>query len=265
MPQLPDGTRTMTSAIKILQRHVDAAWRSGFDPETARIRGGRIEGRTGYDGELGGPEALVLMWHLRVDAFIVEVVDRVNAGAAVFQVATACFSSEQSDASRGDASHASGRKRPIDELSGGGGRGGGCGSCSRRPPLLLQHEGHSRSIIGVLRSPAPRILLRDPSDPLRLVRCVAPATLDGRQYQIVVAGQAAPLPPSSGDSTPSPASTGVAMLTDERALARRGEPNAAAMWSGGRWLYDGFCRLRFNARIASQPRETASSSGPPCG
>jgi len=104
-------------------------------------------------------------------------------------------------------------------------------AAARTPPLYLQHEGHSRSLVGVLRCP-PRLLIRDSQDALHRIRCVPPAALDGEQYQIVGVLASA--------------------LSDAQALGRRGEdPMAAAVFDKGCWEHAvGLCPFRFD-KLAS--------------
>ena len=46
---------------------------------------------------IGAGEWVALLWHLRVEAFVVEVVDRRGAGTAVYRVASACFAQPAAD------------------------------------------------------------------------------------------------------------------------------------------------------------------------
>jgi hypothetical protein len=210
------GTAATSARVRDIQQLVDKAWRSGYDPEGARQHGGRLLGKVGRAGWLGAAETLVLLWHIRVEAFILEVVDRPLAGRAVYEAATACFAAQELPAGpAGDGD----RRAPT-----------------RRPPILLQGDGHSQLLLGTLTSPE-RLLIRDPSDAPGLVRCVAPQTLDGRQYQLVVCGRAH-LGAAGEDS--------LAMSEPAEAARRRNpELEAAAMWHRSAWQYAGWCGLRF--------------------
>ena len=259
-----------------LQKLIEAAWREGFDRESARQFQHRLVGRTGKAGWIGAPECLALLWHVRVEAFVVEIVKRANAGAAVYKIAKACFAVDPA---------------PAAPAAGGGGssagsNGGGSSSAvvidlrsddeesperqkkrqkrtdeeaaapspspsfSTRPPLLLQHQGHSRTIIGVLPPPNERLIVRDPTDAQGTIRLLAPSELDGKQYQIVACGPPRAFPQGGAADIRGP----VAMarefftLTNEPAArrARVGEPEpAAALMEDGKWEYAAWCHLRF--------------------
>lgn len=85
---------------------------------------------------------------------------------------------------------------------------------ARRLPVLVQHEGHSRLAVGVGANGV--VMLRDPADqaPGR-VRCVPAAALDGQQFQLIFADCSR-------------------CLSDAEMHARKGEPQAAAIWAEGR-------------------------------
>lgn len=166
------------------------AWAEGFDPH--RPYGDR------EDGWIGALDMLSVLLHLRFDACLLQVVGDVasqgddaaaqcGAGAAVHAAAAACLQSGLT-----------------------------------RAPLVLQHDSHSRTILGVTVTP-PTLVLRDPEDANGTVRCVRPEELDGHQYQLVLVRDGAP----SG-----------AQLDDEQALARRA-PMPMASWRGRRagWAY----------------------------
>jgi hypothetical protein len=225
------------AAVAHIQRLVEGAWREGFDPESARQFGGSLAGKTGRAGWLGAPESLVLLWHVRAEAFIVEIVQRAEAGAAVYSVASACFAEAPADGAD-DASpgeRAPKRQRCAD---GGVAPSPSAGGCTARAPLLLQHEGHSRTIVGVLPAPHERVILRDPKDAPRRLRIVPLSQLNGRQYQIVCAGR-----PTARDGATAAALT----LNDERAASRLGrDPEPAAVLDRmGRWRHASWCGLRF--------------------
>ena len=256
------ATRAAAAAdgIVAMQQLVEAAWREGFDGISAkqyRARGG-LAHMTGTAGWIGAPEAWSLLTHLRVNAFLVEVVQRSGAGAAVFTVASEYFALALPGAATGGGgdgdggggggggggtsgarsavaaaaiSRLSGHKRPLLD-------GGGSSDPAERaepeqaaplvtPPLYLQHDGHSRTLVGVVHHP-PRLLIRDPKDALRRVRCVPLVELHGKQYQII--------------GVHSPA------LSDAQALARRGaDPMPAAVFDKGGWQHDAsLTPLRFD-------------------
>lgn len=74
-----------------MQQLIEAAWREGFDPESALTFGRSLAGKTGRAAMVGAPEALALLTHLRLDAFVIEVVDRRGSGTAVYAAAAAYF------------------------------------------------------------------------------------------------------------------------------------------------------------------------------
>ena len=219
-----------------------------------------------------GPLLLLhaVLWHVRVEAFLVEVVSEAGAGEAVFRAASTWFSAERG--------------------GGGGGSGGGSHKrrrsehCTERLPLMLQHQGHSRLIVGVLASPA-RLLIRDPSDSnARTVHVIEPRTLNGTQYEILACGRAEATrrservgdgshhrgsggsgsegaggaggagggstgaSGSSGGSSSSGGgrdSHGLALSEAQAKRRQRQDLNPAAIWENGKWLYSAWCELRF--------------------
>ena len=305
-----------------MQQLIEAAWREGFDPKSALTFGRSLAGKTGRAAMVGAPEALALLTHLRLDAFVIEVVDRRGSGTAVYAAAAAYFATGSAAAAgasgaaastagatststsgcgsstrlgsqlcgaaapttssasastaasiRGPvamqftaaraaaaaearaAAHAapppssstvasahkvpsemtgdrnvpppslSGRKRPADHTADAPRRAPSAPSTPRLLPLYFQHDGHSRSILGVLRHP-PRLLVRDPSDESGLIRCLPPTELDGKQYQLVGVGCKA--------------------LSEGEARERRAEPSAAAIFRHSRWEYSPWWSLRFD-------------------
>ena len=227
-----------------IQRLVEAGWREGLDPEARRTYQGRLVGKTGTSAWLGADGSLTLLWHLRVEAFVVEVVDRSGAGDAVYSIAAACLApggGGSAGGERGGGGPPPKRHRGSDgEQEGAAEQGEGSHwlGCSARPPLLLQHQGHSRSILGVLPPPARRLLLRDPRDAPGRLQLVRPDELDGRQYQLTVAGK----PLARGGAT-----AGALSLTEEEVARRRGPPGPepAAILRHGRWEHASWCGLRF--------------------
>lgn len=139
------------------------------------------------------------MWHLRVNAIIMEVLGDGRrargpggAGHAVFSAVRTCL------------------------------------ACCTDLPILLQHHGHSRTVLGLLSSPC-RLVVRDPSDKPSEYRCFSPHELDGRQYQLVVVRNRKRSGP----------------LSEREVHARLGEPRTAASWTATGWEYDPSCGMRF--------------------
>ena len=177
-----------------LQRAVEAAWAEGFDPSGAAQYGrcGLI-GTTGRAAWIGAAEQLVTLYHLRFKAFIIEVHGGAPTGAAVWTAVRSILSQS--------------RQRRIPTV-----------------PILLQHEGHSRTILGVTTvcgklSRTPSLVLRDPLDGPAIVRLVPPSALGTRSYSLIVA-------------------LGL-RLSDAAAASRRGKlRGVAARWADGVWEYD---------------------------
>ena len=199
------ATQGIPTEITDLQLTIEAAWRAGFDQGSAGQFRNRLTGQKGKSGEIGAPEVLAALWHLQIDAFIVEIVQQAGAGRAVFHVAAAYFQSSHSEL------------RTSGHLN---------VHCSSRPPLFLQRDGHSTSVLGVLSSP-PRLIIRDPGDAnAHMLRCMHPSELEGQQYQLVgVTGK---------------------RVCAEDFLSRRGEdPEPAAVWDQGCWTYSRWFKMRF--------------------
>jgi hypothetical protein len=204
-----EGAAAAGGRLTAIQQLVEAGWADGLDARSAADYGGRLLGRAGRSGWLGAPEAFVLLLRLRLRAFVVEVVDRTGAGRAVHAVAAAYFAS----ADEGGAGAGAAKRTRAERW------------CTAHPPLYLQRDGHSQTILGVLTAP-DCVLVRDPQDPPARVRCVRPAQLDGRQYQLVgvCAGR----------------------LGEDELREHRGEdPIPAACWKDGKWTYDPSCEMRF--------------------
>ena len=158
------GNTCRPTDVAALQALVERAWREGFDPASAKQFGRSLVGKRGRAGWIGAPEMAAVLWHLRVDAMLVEVVvERGDAdqrsGGAVYEAVATC-------------------------LEGSG------GSPAVTPlPIVLQGSNHSRTILGVTTGPgaARTLVVRDPSDrDLRVVRCLPPSSLDGKPYQLVI-------------------------------------------------------------------------------
>ena len=205
--QLPTSTEPAA-----LQALIERAWEEGFDPEGRAEFGGRLVGKRGKRGWIGTPEMAAALWHLRVDALVVEIDNEQGAGRGsgngVFEAVRACL--------------APARGQPPQH--------GGEGVTAL--PIVLQGDGHSRTVLGLSGSLSggaanaprgPELVL---SDPKLGVLGEAPRTLDGKSYQLVVV---------RGD--------GQRRLDEAEARRRRGVPQAAALWRQGKWLTSGWCPL----------------------
>ena len=222
-----------------IQQLVESAWREGFDPEGARFHNGQLVGKQGKRGWLGAAECIILLWHLRVEAFIIEIVERSRAGAALYAIAKACLTAAEATTSH-DVDGRSSAKRPRAAIDGGGGDASSSTTetptrCTFRAPLMLQWAGHSVSIVGVLPPPHQRLVVRDPRDRAGRLRLYSPAHFDGGQYQVVVCGR----PCTNG------AAVAMHRLGDAQATHRTGDPDPAAVLDRGKWEYAHWCQLRF--------------------
>ncbi len=198
-------TQTEPAALQAL---VERAWREGFDPQSAAQFGGKLVGKRGRGGWIGTTEMAVVLWHLRVDAFIVEIVvegGERRSGAPLLEAVQACLSPPR-------------------------GAPGGGGSFVTSLPIVLQQDKHSRTLLGVTAT-SPRggaeLVLRDPNHTEGDVRTMAPSDFDGQAYQLIIVR-------GSGEHR----------LTDAEARRRQGEVNAGAIWRSGKWATVEWCPLR---------------------
>ena len=179
-----------------LQRTIEAAWNAGFDTRSARQFGGRLVGKAG------------------------RAAHRRSRGV--------CCPHPTAPRRCGRRNRPQGRRRRrracrrVDGLAAGAARGG------TRCPIILQHDGHSRSIVGATSSP-DTVLIADPNND-QAVSVVRVPELDGRQYQMTfLVGE-----PDR-------------RLGDAEAQRRRGDFSSIAVcWDTG-WKYDSRARteLRF--------------------
>ena len=187
--------------VAALQALVESAWREGFDPASAVQFDRSLVGKRGRAGWIGAPEMVAVLWHLRVDAMIVEVVfERGDAdqrsGSAVCEAVATCLKQQR------------GGSPAVTQL-----------------PIVLQGSSHSRTVLGVTSGTgaARTLVLRDPNDrDLGVVRCLSPSSLDGKPYQLVIVRS-------------------TRRLSETEARKRMGEPEAAALWRHGRWKASASC------------------------
>mmetsp|Transcript_73794 Transcript_73794/g.123281 ORF Transcript_73794/g.123281 Transcript_73794/m.123281 type:complete len:308 (-) Transcript_73794:121-1044(-) len=176
-----------------LQQLLEQAWRLGFDPYSAEEFSHKLAGKEGKAAHIGAAEMLVLLWYHQLDANLIEVHDTKGAGEAVFEVARTLLELWQANKSSG--------------------------TCW---PIVLQHDGHSRTIVGVTTAPRcdPEccVLVRDPRDKPGEIQCIPYKKLDGRQYQIVFV---------QGD--------GSQLLTEEELERKKGDLPIAAKFQDGQW------------------------------
>ena len=183
-----------------LQRHVESAWQAGFDPQSAL----ELRPLSGTRKWLGAPEMCAMLWHLQFDSWIFEIsgVPRLaknvrGSGPALCAAVRVCLD-----------------------------------RCTDLP-LILQHAGHSRTVIGATSSPCG-LILRDPAYPSTQYCWASEDDLDGTQYQLVLVRNRT----AARDATSQ-------RVSSEAARARAGEPENAAIWYTRGWQYSHWCELRF--------------------
>ena len=135
-------------SVKTLQSLIEEAWASGFDAPGAAQLGGRLLGTRTW---IGATEVAVLLRSQGVRAHIIDFSSLVLPHAAdnLFRWVWDYF--EQ------------GRSQPAGAAAAGGAARGGAVFQSMRAPLYLQHQGHSRLIVGAVRkSGTEQLLILDP-------------------------------------------------------------------------------------------------------
>jgi hypothetical protein len=164
---LPNGSRSSNNltenavsrgpmpSIPRLQWAIEAAWQRGFDRAGADQLGGKLTDTRKW---IGATEVYTLLTSCGLDTTIVDFHRPTGEGAShplLFEWVWDYFSSRTGGTIQ---SAAMGTK-----LS---------GSPPCRPPLYLQHQGHSRTIVGVerLSNGALRLLVLDPSTPPTAIR-----------------------------------------------------------------------------------------------
>ena len=222
--QLPTSTEPAA-----LQALIERAWEEGFDPEGRAEFGGRLVGKRGKRGWIGTPEMAAVLWHLRVDALLVEVDNEQGAGRdsgnGVFEAVRACLAPGLGSGLRPSAAAAAAAAAPAAPAR---------GDSVTSLPIILQGDGHSRTVLGLSGSSAasphrPELVLSDPRHAAGVVRGEGLRKLDGKSYQLVVV---------RGD--------GQRRLSEAEARSRRGAPMAAALWRQGKWRTAAWCPLNFN-------------------
>jgi hypothetical protein len=146
--------------VQSLQAWIEVAWAAGFDVQGAEQLGGHLQGSSRW---IGSTEAAALLGYFGIPAKIIDfgVDSQVSkggsspAGRSLMDWTCAYFSEGPADQ---DEHTTVGRA--VDVVLTG------------KPPLYLQHEGHSRTIIGVERrdygdgrEPDMCLLLLDPGVP----------------------------------------------------------------------------------------------------
>ena len=126
-------------------------------------------------------EMVDILWFLRVDAYLIDVYEISRAGFAVVSAVRECFAPlRHTIPGEQAAMHPACRDRTS-------------------LPIILQHQGHSRSCVGFARmrgagaetaetaAAQGALVLRDTEDMNPgMIRCLRAEELNGRQYQLVV-------------------------------------------------------------------------------
>jgi len=135
-------------SVETLQSLIEEAWASGFDEPGAAQLGGRLLGTRTW---IGATEVAVLLRSQGVRAHIIDFSSLVPPHADnLFRWVWDYF--EQ------------GRSQPSGAAAVGGAGRGGAVFQSLRAPLYLQHQGHSRLIVGAVRkSGKVQLLILDPA------------------------------------------------------------------------------------------------------
>ena len=150
-------------SISKLQRIIEAAWQAGFDRMGCEQLGGRLLNTRKW---IGATEIFTFLSYCKIDCQLVDF----------------------HRPSSGDGTHPAMFQWLLEYFKAGG-RGG------RPPPVYLQHQGHSRTVVGVEQlHTSLRLLILDPSHSpasiastglLRLVRKTI-SSMKSKQYQCVV-------------------------------------------------------------------------------
>lgn len=158
-------------SLSALQAELESAWKAGFDTHGAADFGGRVIGGSAW---IGSSEVWALLRHYGIRARVMRF------GTATLDASAAVASAAQSSAAAGNAAKrprlvqstltngmlAQAAKAPLPSdmqrklllwvwryFSEGNAAAGGAQKVGvvHRPPLYFQHEGHSRTIVGIER------------------------------------------------------------------------------------------------------------------
>ncbi|KAJ2159202.1 hypothetical protein GGF46_003211, partial [Coemansia sp. RSA 552] len=160
----PGGSRLSIDnvpSVSELQHMLESAWAAGFDPDGAQQLNHRVSGTRKW---IGATEVYCILAHLGIHAHIVDFHHPTGA----------------------DGTHPGLFAYVVNYFTSGPGTGGAGGSNTMRftekHPLYLQHQGHSRTIIGVELAPsATCLLVLDPD------LGVAPAELQISMFRLPLA------------------------------------------------------------------------------
>ncbi|KAJ2822370.1 hypothetical protein FBU31_004615 [Coemansia sp. 'formosensis'] len=168
MPQAPAASRMPTEAVpqvRQLQEILELAWRDGYDPLGAEQLDHRAMGTRKW---IGTTEIYCILAHLGVRAHIID-----------FHCASAA-----------DGSHPALFSWVVEYFT----KGGNGAKFAERHPLYLQHQGHSRTVVGVDLSEDVCLLVFDPdvdvAEGAKLSKFKLPLarTRRSRQFQILYVG-----------------------------------------------------------------------------
>ena len=197
MSDVARGGVCQPTDVAALQEMMEQAWWAGFDPATAQLRRHQMVGRHGHDGFLDVAEVVAVLWWLRLNYSVIEILGGgaaspgPQAGEAVYTaVATIMLPT-----------------------------GGGAGPYGVVAPILVTPS-HWRMAIGVAPAiqNAPRaIVVRDPRDGPGLFRRVPLTDLDGKDTHILFLST-------------------VERVTESASESGMGGCSIVAKWRDGVWL-----------------------------
>ena len=165
-------------SISHIQGLIERAWKKGFDKDGAEQLGGRLSGTQKW---IGSTEVAVLLRAQGVRANIIDFSSSVAPfGADLFNWVLRYFERGRSQTLVPAAAH---------EGSGGGGSvgtacNGGRLLHSLLPPLYLQHQGHSRLIVGAIRrQDARQLLILDPGQHRAICEAMSTQSLNLNKWR----------------------------------------------------------------------------------
>ncbi|XP_064912794.1 zinc finger-containing ubiquitin peptidase 1 [Columba livia] len=170
---------TLIPSIPKIQSMIEDAWREGFDPHGASHFNNRLRGSKAW---IGACEIYSLLTSLRIKCQIIDFHKPTGAMGThprLFEWVLQYYSTDN--------------------------EGGAKVVCTSKPPIYLQHQGHSRTVIGIeeKKNKTLCLLLFDPGCPSQEMQKLLKQTSDGtslrllrkflgslkeKQYQIVAVG-----------------------------------------------------------------------------
>ncbi|KFQ10195.1 Zinc finger with UFM1-specific peptidase domain protein, partial [Leptosomus discolor] len=170
------GDTTLIPSIPKIQSMIEGAWREGFDPHGASHFNNRLQGSKAW---IGACEIYSLLTSLRIKCQIIDFhkpTGPVGTHPRLFEWVLRYYSTDN--------------------------EGGAKVVCTSKPPIYLQHQGHSRTVVGIeeKKNKTLCLLLFDPGCPSQEMQKLLKQNSDGtglkllrkfvgslkeKQYQIV--------------------------------------------------------------------------------